>query len=261
MQNKFITAYHRQYIKLIVLMVKRELKVKYRGTLLGYLWSMLNPLLSMLVISFVFSHLVKNIPTYHLFVLSGVLLWSMANVSLQIGAQSIVSSAYLLRKIKLPIWIFPMIPIGSTLINMLLSLIPYAALFAYSDRNFPEQWYLMPLVVVCFLFFIAGLSLAIGCLNVFFRDIQHVLEPVLSLVFYATPIIYDRHGPNIPDTVAKILGLNPFTHYIEVFRAGILGTPLDSNSQIVIIMILPFFSMFAGISIYRMTRRNILFKI
>lgn len=245
----------------MLLMVKRELKVKYRETFLGYLWSMLNPLLSMLVISFVFSHLVKNIPNYHLYVLSGVLLWSMSNVSLQVGTQSIVNSAYLLRKIKLPIWIFPMIPLGSALVNMVLSLVPYTVLFLMADQSLPSTWYLMPIVIVCFVIFVGGISLILSCLNVFFRDIQHVLEPVLSLVFYATPIIYDRRGSNIPSYVSDILGLNPFTHFVEVFRSSILRGSSIEGKQIAIILVLPIVSLSLGVFVYRKTRRNLLFKI
>lgn len=212
-----------KYLDLIAVLVKRELKVKYRGSVLGYIWSMLNPLLFMLIVSVVFSFLMKGVEDYSLYILSGILFWNMVTISLNLGTTAIVRNTDLLRKVRVPMWIFPVVPAGLGIANFVLSLLPYTFVFLVSDRQVPEQLWVAPFLFVITLVFISGLSLSLAVLNVFFRDIAHVLEPLLTLAFYATPVIYDRNASVIPDQVKHLLAINPFTHFIEAFRATMFG--------------------------------------
>lgn len=242
-------------------MVRRELKVKYRGTFLGYLWSMLNPLMFMTVIAFVFSHLVKGIPHYEVFILAGIVAWNMVAQTIEIGTSSIVANASLLKKVAVPIWIFPMVPMGSGVINMLLSLIPYTIILYLRGMHFPVEVVYLPLVVLAYAAFLSGIALALSTLNVFFRDIAHVLGPILTLVFYATPVIYDRSNPALPEYVRELLLYNPFSHYIECFRGAIYSGDAGILSRLPWLYGFAFVSLFIGFSIYRVARNRILFRL
>ena len=255
-------ARHFHYLQLVNFLIRRELKVKYRGTILGYLWSMLNPLLTMTVISLVFSRLMRGIPDYNIFVLSGLLIWNVALGTIISGTNSIVANTHLLRKVKMPIWVFPLVSLGSSLTNFLLSLLPFAVVFAFSDRSLDLQILLVPILIIMFALFLTGISLTLATLNVFFRDISHVLDPVLTLVFYATPIIYDRHSDIIPEKIAKILGYNPFTHYIETIRACLYGSSEPPSLESIAITVgLAIISMLTGYWVYKRKRAEILFNL
>jgi len=248
-------------LDLVFMLVRRELKVKYRGSFLGYIWSMLNPLLFMLVISVVFSFLVKGIPNYPLFVLSGILFWNLTSNSIAVGALSIISGAPLIRKVKMPIWIFPVVPVLTFASNMVFALVPYILIFIFAGPGrVPELW-LFPVVLVLFLLFLIGISLVVATLNVFFRDIGHVIEPVLVLLMYGTPIIYDRTNPALPPKVRMLLGLNPFTHFVEAGRKTIFGGGHVTLEEMAILVLCSAVSLATGCLIYKRRKSKIIFAL
>lgn len=247
------------YLELISLLVKRELKVKYRDSLLGYLWSMLNPLLFMVIISYVFSFIVKGIEDYNLFILSGVLFWNFFSLTLNLGTTAIVRNALLLQKVRVPIWIFPIVPAGLAITNFGLSLIPYALLYLWQKHSLPPQLWLVPFVLFLALIFSAGIVLGLSSLNVFFRDISHILEPLLTLAFYATPIIYDRNGPTMPGYVKDLLLLNPLTHFIEAFRAAILGQGHITGVDMLILCLLSLSAFLFGALVYKICKQRVIY--
>lgn len=249
------------YAELVMMLVKRELKVKYRGSILGYLWSMLNPLLFMVIISIVFSFLIKGIENYNLFVLSGILFWNMVTLTLNLGTTSIVRNAALLQKVRIPIWVFPLVPAGLGITNFLLSLVPYLCVFLWSGRAIPPQFWLAPVIFVLALVFLSGISLTLSTVNVFFRDVAHVLEPLLTLLFYATPVIFNRHGDNIPAKIKQLLGLNPFTHFIEAFRATIFGGDWISLQDFGVLVLLSGLSLSLGAWTYKSQKYKIIFNL
>lgn len=248
-------------LRLVSLLVRRDLKVKYRGTALGYIWSMLNPLLFMLILWSVFRHIVKDIPNYHLYVLSGILVWNFISMSLFQGAQSIVGNAGLLRKVKVNAWLFTLVPVGTGLTNFCLALIPFLFILAFSGVYPGWPILLVPLLMVALSFFLFGLALILGSLNVFFRDVGHVLEPVLTIAFYATPVIFDRASAALPAKLAFVLKLNPFTHFIEAFRACFIGHGDISWEKITGLLAMSIMSMCIGILVHLKTEKNMIFHL
>lgn len=248
--------------ELVILLVKRELQVKYRGTLLGYLWSMLNPLLTMLIISFVFSHLVKGIQNYNLYVLSGLLIWNMVSVALQTGSTSIVGASSLVRKVKLRLWIFPMVSVCSAVVNLILSFIPYVVFYFFATDGLPTSWPYLPVVLVLLFLFVAGLTLMISVASVFFRDVAHVLGPVLQLAFYATPIIYSRDMIAVSEKIQSLLALNPFVHYVEAFRAATYPNSQGLELKtLVLLTAMSIASMLLGLFVYKLNKAKIKFAL
>lgn len=250
-----------RFIEIIRTMVRRELKVKYRGSILGYLWSMMNPLLFMITISVVFSFFVRGIPNYPLFVLAGIMYWNLTSNALTVGSQSMIMNAALMKKVNIPFWIFPVVPVLTFANHFIFACIPYFIIFLFIG---PEEvpavgWF--PLVFLLFLAFLLGLSTALSVLNVFFRDVGHVIEPVLVMLMYATPIIYDRRDPRIPAYIQKILGFNPFTHFVEVGRKTIFGGESVTFMDIGMLMIIASTALTIGFFLYRKFKYKIIFHI
>lgn len=249
------------YLLVVAILVRRDLKVKYRGSLLGYSWSMLNPLLFMLILTMVFSHLVRGIEHYHLYVLSSMLLWTMGNTAINMGAQSISSNALILRKIKMPVWVFPLVPLGSSLQNLLLALFPYILIHVGTGLSFKVELIAAPLVLVSFCLFVCGISLTLSALNVFFRDVGHVMEPVMALLFYATPVFYSRYQAEFSERVRDLLSYNPFTHFLEAWRACWLPAYQLSVSQLLVCLACSVLSAMVGATVYKLAKPRIIFKL
>jgi ABC-type polysaccharide/polyol phosphate export permease len=249
------------YALVVFLLVGRELKVKYRGAFLGYLWSMLNPLAFMTIITFVFSRVVHKVDNYHLYVLSGILMWTMASNVIVIGTHSIANSASLIRKIKMPIWVFPCVPLGAGAVNYVLALVPFFIVSIFS-KNFPgfEILYL-PLVLILFGIFICGVAITLSCLNVFFKDVGHVLEPLLTLTFYMTPIIYDSSKMEMEPWARMLLNLNPFSHFAEAFRSILLSDRVVTFSNLLLIFELALASAIIGGFVYKTAKPKIAFHL
>ena len=252
----------RRHLDLLWVLVRRELKVKYRGSFLGYLWSMLNPLLNMAVISIVFSFLVRGIPNYPVYVLSGLLFWTWVGSSIAIGTQSIVNGAGLIKKVRMPVWIFPLVPVLTFAINLMLALLPFVVIYLVMDVPGTPQIWLFPIICVLFLVFLTGITLVLATMNVFFRDVGHVIEPALQMMFYATPVIYARDHPMIPERVAYLLGFNPFTHFIEVGRASIFPASQPVGvMDLLLVTALAAASLLVGIVVYRRARLRFIFEL
>ncbi|MCX6123400.1 MAG: ABC transporter permease [Proteobacteria bacterium] len=259
--SKILTHEHLRQCDLVQTLVRRELSVKYRGSALGYLWSMVNPLLFMMVISFVFSHLVQGIPHYHLFILSGILFWNLTANSLLGGTLAIVNGGALLRKVKMHAWIFPLVPVLTFSINFALALIPYALIFVLTGpKTIPVLWQL-PFVVALFLMFLYGVSLTLSSMNVFFRDVGHVMEPVLVILMYGSCILYDRNQPSVPDKIRRILEWNPLTHFVEAGRSSLFWSqPIDGREWLILLM-LAALSLALGLLTYHFNRDRFIFSL
>jgi len=166
-----------------------------------------------------------------------------------------------MRKVNMPAWIFPMSPVGMSAVNLSLSLVPFLILY-FAAGNVPRwEWLLVPFIILMLMAFLLGLSLVLSVLNVFYRDVGHVLEPVLQLAFYGTPIIYDRQNAAFPPWVKSLLALNPFTHFVEVFRAALIPQGELKASQLLICLASSLLALAAGTIIYRRARNNLLLEL
>jgi ABC-2 type transport system permease protein len=246
---------------LISRLVRRELAVKYRGSVLGYLWSMVNPLLFMAIISVVFSYVVRDIPSYHLYVLSGILFWNLTSNSILGGTHAIVGGASLLRKVRMPVWIFPIVPLLTFSINFLLALIPYSLVFLMTGPEVTPNVWQLPMVLCLFVVFLSGVCLALSSLNVFFRDVGHVIEPLLVMAMYGTPVIYDRHKPGFPEKVSNVLGFNPITHFVEAGRSCLFTAEPLAASSWMRLLALAAVSICVGLLIYKRLKDKFIFNL
>ncbi len=208
-----------KYKDLIKELVARDLRLKYRRSFLGYVWSILNPLLTMVVLSIVFSHLLgKKIENYPVYLLSGRMLYDFMKNSTNNAMRSVVVNAPLLRKVYVPKYIFTFSKVTSCMVDMVLSLVALIIVMIATGTEFHVTILLLPLVILQLYIFCCGLGFFLAQLNVFFRDIQYIYSVVLTAWMYCTPIIYklDERFPRWFHIAVK--GFNPMYYYISQSR-------------------------------------------
>jgi lipopolysaccharide transport system permease protein len=223
-----LTTLYRQR-GLLAVLVGRELKARYRGTLLGYLWSLLNPLLLLAVYSVVFTLVIParietDVP-YPLFLFAGLLPWLFASGALLDAAIVLPDNGPLLKKVVCPPEVFPAVTVLSHLVHHLLALpillAGIIAVAAMGHMTFPWTMVLLPIPLLLWTVAVAGLAMAIAALSVHFRDIKDLLQNLLNLFFFMTPIIYLPR--TVPEGLLRLVVLiNPVTPLITVYRDMVL---------------------------------------
>lgn len=222
-----------RYRGLIQSLVARELKARYRGSVLGFFWSFINPLLLLLVYTFVFTEIMPNetrgIQPYAVFMFCGILPWNWFNSSLTEAAGSLIGGGNLIKKVLFPAEILPIVSVLANMVHFFLGLmILVAFLLIYRHPPNPSNLLWFPVAVIVQLIFTAALALILAALSVHFRDIRDILANVLMLWFFATPIIYPWFQENV-QRFRVMFDLNPFTHlavsYQEIlfFNQGPVG--------------------------------------
>jgi lipopolysaccharide transport system permease protein len=220
-----------RYRGLIQSLVVRELKARYRGSVLGFFWSFVNPLLLLLVYSFVFTWVIPNkiegLQPYALFMFCGILPWTWFSSSLAEAAGSLIAGGNLIKKVLFPAEILPIVSVLANMVNFLLGLlILIPALVFYHRLQVGPDLLWFPVTVFIQLVFTVGLGLVLSALTVHFRDIRDLLANILMLWFFATPIIYSWRQDNV-QRFKSLFDLNPFTHlaiaYQEILFFGPVG--------------------------------------
>jgi lipopolysaccharide transport system permease protein len=217
-----------RYRELIKNLVIRDLKVRYKNSALGILWSLLNPLAMMAVFTVVFTFMMPNntIERFPVFVLCALLPWNFFRDSVMVSIGSIVNNAPLIKKVYFPREVLPLSVVLSNLVNLILALIVlFAMLFAFRVRL--TAWaLLLPLVIFTQLLFVLGLALMLSTANVFYRDTAMIMEVVMLAWFFVTPIFWDitilpRHrlilGLDL-DIHRLTYILNPMASFISTYR-------------------------------------------
>lgn len=221
-----------RYRALVSALVTRHVSMRYRGSMLGFLWSMLNPLCLMLVYSLVFQYYIRftAVENYALFVFCGLLPWTWFASGLSEGTSSIVASGHLITKSMFPAHILPVVAVCTTMINFLLSL-PILLLFILF-AGLPLNWTLVavPFVILIQGVFLSGLVLGLATLNVRFRDVQHVIANVLTLLFFLCPVVYP--ASTVPAQWQFTMQLNPLALFIQSYQQLLLNGVLPPIWQI-----------------------------
>jgi len=205
-----------RYRGLIQSLVARELKARYRGSVLGFLWSFINPLLLLLIYTFVFSVILPNrnelAQPYAVFMFCGILPWNWFSSSLMEASGSLVAGGNLIKKVLFPAEILPLVNVLANMVHFFLGLL-ILAVFLVVYRHWPDPagliWF--PVAVLVQLVFTSGLALFLAALTVHYRDIRDLLSNLLMFWFFATPIIYPWQDPNV-SRFKWLFDLNPFTH-------------------------------------------------
>ncbi len=213
-----------RFRELLALLVGRDLKVRYKRSVLGMFWSLLNPLLQMVVYTLVFSTIMKvGVPDFPVFFLAGMLPWTLISVSSLTAAHALLNNQGLIRKVAVPQAVYPVAVVGSKLVDLLLSLVPLAIIAAATGRAPGTSWLVLAPGIVVATAFTVGLSLLFSSLMVFFRDIRHLIDILFQVWFYLTPIIYPAsYLEKLPHPwVRRALELNPAAPIVRLFQDAI----------------------------------------
>ena len=236
------------YRELLVGLVRKELKVKYKNSALGFFWSMLNPALYLVVFYMVFQLVLKNgIPFFAIYLLSGLLVWNLFSTALSGATASVVANAAIVKKVSFPREILAMASIGASLVHFFLQgivLVCALLLFRYSPS--PTFLPLVPVALLALLLVACAFGIFLAAANVYARDTQHLLELVLLAWFWMTPIVYqyrlvaDRLQEN-----AWLYRLNPITPIVLTFQRAVYNKVEPTAGDGTAIAILP-----AGASVW-----------
>ena len=225
-----------KYKDLLYNLVSRDIKVRYRKSFLGMLWTVLNPLLMMIVMTIVFSTLFKStIENFPIYFLSGNLIFTLNSEITNTCTYAIIGNASLLKKVYIPKYLFPLSKAGSALVNLLFSLIALLLVMIILRVPFLPTLLLLPIPIAYAFLFSVGLGLLLSAVTVYFRDIAYFYSVLLVAWNYFTPVFYPIDI--LPDLVKKLMQLNPLYHYIEYMRGLILyGTVPGVKENLVCLM-------------------------
>ncbi len=219
-----------RYRALIQSLVSRELKARYRGSVLGFLWSFVNPLLQLLTYTLVFTLILPNkqpdIQPFFLFLFCGILPWTWFQTSLAEASGVLIASSNLIKKVLFPAEVLPTVAVLANLSHFVLGLPILLVFLAYKGKL---AWtaLLLPLPMLVQLVLTLGIALFLSALTVHFRDIQSILNHVLHLWFFATPVIYSYAQIAEGTALRQVLRLNPMTHVIVTYQQMLFHGNVD----------------------------------
>ncbi|MGA7874064.1 MAG: ABC transporter permease [Desulfoferrobacter sp.] len=249
-----------RYQTLFKNLVSRDLKVRYRRSVLGFLWVLLNPLFMMIILYMVFSELFHfTTENYVAYLLSGIIFWNFYAQSTSASLSSFVGNSDLIRKIYLPKAIFPLSIVASAVINFAFSLIPLFVVFIVTGTYPDSRIVLLPLFLVQIVLFSSGMSLILSTLMVFFRDTQYIYEVLLLGWMYTTPIFYPESI--IPHHFRFLLYLNPLYYFLSLFRALVYTNETNVLMNIVIVTCFSLLSFSFGWLFYNQYKDRLIFHL
>lgn len=223
-----------RYRELVRNLVARDLKARYKNSVLGFFWSLVNPLLMMAVFSVVFTYMMptRSIPHFPVFALCAILPWNFFSAAVMGSVHSIVGNAHLIKKVYFPREVLPLSTVLSNLVNFLLALLVLFAMLYAVGIGLTRWVFLLPIVILVQFLFTLGLAFALCTLNVFYRDTAMILDVLLLAWFFLTPVMYPI---DILPAEAVVLGLalpvrrltyilNPMASLIASYRSILYGS-------------------------------------
>ena len=239
----------------ITSLVSRDFKLKYRRSALGVLWSVLNPLLMMIVLSVVFSTFFKfSIENYPLYVILGNVMFALMADSTSGAMSSIIDSSSLIKKIRIEKLIFPLEKVLFQLVNFCISLIAVAAVMIFFQVMPHVSLLALPLLLLYVVMFSAGVGMALSALSVFFRDMCHLWGVVVTAWTYATPLFYPVEI--LPEWAMSIMQYNPMYHYVSYFRDLILNGTVPGFQENLLCLGMAVVAFVIGLLIFKKTEKK-----
>jgi ABC-2 type transport system permease protein len=218
------------YLPLLWELVSRDLKKKYRRSILGYVWSLLQPLLMMLVVSAVFSYIFRNnIQNFRIYLIIGQTFYGFFSDSTSHAMTSIANNNALMQKVYIPKVIFPLASVLFSFVNLLYSFIAVVLVIVFTGLRVTPTIVLFPIGLLYLLMFCTGAGLILSIAAVYFRDVEHLYQIFLTALMYLTPIFYS--ADSLSPILKRLITLNPLYHYITYFRMIILWNAVPSLKE------------------------------
>lgn len=240
--------------------VINNLRRRYQRSILGFAWSLLNPLLMMIVLTAVFSLLFHRDPrTYSIYVFTGMLPWTFILDSITIGSLSITAAEGFMKKVYIPKIFFPLVAVTTEAINFALSLVSMMSLALLVGMKLSWTLLLLPFAIIITYFFTFGIVLTLAIATVYFRDLTHLVRVVLASFFYLIPIVYPISA--VPAKYAPFFLANPFTHFIELYRQIIFNGCAPTLSEWAIPIGCTLFTLFVGFYTLMKQEKDIIYRL
>lgn len=238
------------YRNLIRELVSRDIKKKYRRSILGIFWSLLNPLLMMLITAAVFSNLFRfDIKNFALYLLSGQIIFTFYAEATNFAMGSILENGSLIKKVYVPKYLFPISRVLSSGVNLMLTIPAMLAIMFITNEPMGIHLFYALIPIMLLLFFCIGMGLLLSSLAVYFRDLFHLYGVLLTALNYATPIFYPVNI--IPEEYKFIIWINPLTYYLTAFRQVVYDHIFPDISILLTCICLSLAVMFVGIFVFK----------
>lgn len=245
------------YRDLLWTLAERDIRLRYKQTLLGVVWVVLQPLMAAIIFSVVFGRL-ANLPSdehpYILFVFAGLVAWNLFAGVVQRASTSLISNASLITKVYFPRLILPMASAGSVLVDALVALSAFLVLMLFSQFPVTWKWVTLPCFAVLALMVAMGASLWIGALSVRYRDLAYVLPFSLQVLLYSSPVTYAARL--IPEQWRLLYSLNPLVGVIEGFRWALLGSSALTFEMLMVTLASSTVVFLSGIVLFQSVERG-----
>lgn len=208
----------RHYREFLKSNVKKDIRGKYKGSFLGVLWSFINPLLSVLVYAIVFPYIMRiKVENYLIYLITGIIPWTFFTSSINMGLISVLSNADIIKKVYFPRIILPISTVTSCLVNFLISCLIIVLFCLGSGLGISFQILWLPLIAIIQYVMLLGFTFILSAIEMYMRDIEHIVNFILSMAFYVTPILYT---PDIfPEKLAWVLKVNPMAYLVNAYRS------------------------------------------
>lgn len=238
-----------KYRNLLKNLVSRDIKVRYRRSVLGMLWTVLNPLLMMIVITVVFSTLFKqNIENFPIYYLAGSLIFSFVSETTSNALYAIIGNASLMKKVYIPKYLFPLSKIVSGLVNLGFSILAMFIVMLVLEVEFKLTLLLLPIPIFYAFLFAIGLGLFLAAATVFFRDIAPLYSVLVMAWTYATPIFYPVSI--LSDRARNLMYFNPMYHYVQYMRNLVLDGVFPSMKENLVCFFMSATMLIIGVTIF-----------
>ena len=237
-------------------LVSKDFKLQYRRSVLGVLWSVLNPLLMMCVLAAVFTNVLKfgDVENYPMYLILGNVLFALMSDSTGSAMGSILESAPLIKKIRVSKMLFPIEKVLFTLVNFAISLIAVVIVMIFFRIVPTVDLVLLPILLVYMLLFCSGLGLLLSSLAVFFRDVCHLWGVVITAWTYATPLFYPV--TLLPEWMQSAEVLNPMYHYVSYFRDIVMYGTMPGLSENLICLGMALITFVVGFAVFKASEKK-----
>ena len=240
-----------QYRELLKTNVRKEIRGKYKGSFLGVLWSFINPLLMVLVYAIVFPLILKSSePNYVIFLIVGIIPWNFFTTVINQGTTTIVNNGNIIKKVYFPREILPISVVTSGLINFFISCIIILIFIIFGGMSLSLVMLLLPLITLIQYILSLGIIFILSAINVYIRDIEYIVNFIVMMLFYPTPILYSSEL--FANTAFEwIMNINPMAHIINAYRDIFYYQVLPDFSILAIVGIISFVILIVGYQIFK----------
>jgi ABC-type polysaccharide/polyol phosphate export permease len=246
--------------ELIWALAMKELRVRYKRSVLGFVWALLNPLMMMVILTIVFSKIMRfEVHDYAVFLISALLPWTFFSQSMGYSIESIVSNGELLKKVKVAKSVFPVAAVLSNVINFLLSLLPLALILLVLRFPFHWTWLYLPVPLLALVLFALGCGFFCATANVFFRDVSHIVQIALAGWFYLSPVMYRPEF--LPEQYRWFFRLNPMLYFLNQFRLAIYDGELPALRAVMLCLAIGLVTLILGYAYFRRSEDTLVYYV